>query len=302
VRRAAAAMRQRLARRAALLVKRGGPRQGEEGDTRTASVTSYPSNPTSTVQDRGQPRPARIPRFREEEERGPGDSSSAASTTPGAGDNLVTGIPSAAQEDRGKTLHAAKATERGEDAEEKKDVTATATPGAVPWRTVGAPVARTIRPAAAASRPSPRRRTRKRSLKPPAQPSTPPSRAASRCWGRTEEVHQPCRASRRRRPPRHRSTRVSASLPGGSLSFSFVSLSLKKPAAGGDRMKNKSPRWPKSVDLMTERLPGAALPYYRTESEFVRKYENERVKWRNRCGTERDLSRPFSTLPATGLL
>lgn len=38
------------------------------------------------------------------------------------------------------------------------------------------------------------------------------------------------------------------------------------------------------------------IPYYRTESEFVRKCENERVKWRNRCGTERDLSRPFSTL------
>ena len=43
------------------------------------------------------------------------------------------------------------------------------------------------------------------------------------------------------------------------------------------------------------------IPYYRTESEFVRKCENERVKWRNRCGTERDLSRPFSTLaPAMG--
>ena len=38
------------------------------------------------------------------------------------------------------------------------------------------------------------------------------------------------------------------------------------------------------------------IPYYRTESEFVRKCENEQVKWRNRCGTERDLSRPFSTL------
>ena len=37
-------------------------------------------------------------------------------------------------------------------------------------------------------------------------------------------------------------------------------------------------------------------PVFRIDSEFVRKYENEPVKCRNRSGTERDISRPFSTL------
>jgi len=37
-------------------------------------------------------------------------------------------------------------------------------------------------------------------------------------------------------------------------------------------------------------------PVFRIDSEFVRKYENEPIKCRNRSGTERDISRPFSTL------
>jgi hypothetical protein len=37
-------------------------------------------------------------------------------------------------------------------------------------------------------------------------------------------------------------------------------------------------------------------PVFRTDFVFVRKYEFDRDKCRNRCGTERDISRPFSTL------
>ena len=37
-------------------------------------------------------------------------------------------------------------------------------------------------------------------------------------------------------------------------------------------------------------------PVFRIDSEFVQKYENRPVKCKNRDGTERDLSWPFSTL------
>jgi len=97
VRRAAAAMRSRLAHRATVLVKRGGLRRAEEeGDARTAAGAGDHKSLPSAVQGRGQPRPPSTTRFREEEDHGHGDAR-------GSGNSLVTGSPSAAQEDRGKS-------------------------------------------------------------------------------------------------------------------------------------------------------------------------------------------------------
>jgi len=94
-------MRSRLARRAALLVKRGGLRRAEEeGDARTAAGAGDPKSLPSAVQGCGQPRPPSTPRFWEEEDRGHGDARGA---VPGSGSSLVTGSPSAAQEDRDKS-------------------------------------------------------------------------------------------------------------------------------------------------------------------------------------------------------
>jgi len=86
----------------ALLVKRGGIRRAEEGDALTAAGAGDPKPKSlpSAVQDRCQPRPPSTPRFREEEDRGHGDARGA---TPGSVGSLVTGSPSAAQEDRGKS-------------------------------------------------------------------------------------------------------------------------------------------------------------------------------------------------------